>query len=269
MQAFGPAVLGDEHDAMRQRIARMMNVDPAAAPNHLAASGAVAVQPVEELALPLPLQAAETENLPSEEREVPRLLTRRSRTSRSSRAGSLPESRRFGGKIARTSRPAIRFTAVRWSISSRACCATVRPSRKIVRWSASAQTSCIRCVMTTTVVPLARRPRTSSKSRCTSTSPSDDVASSRIRIRGSCLIAFAISTICRRSRGRLETGALTLMSDTPSRSERTSRQGDRHRPVGREQAPPQGQVAQDDVVHHRELGNEGELLVYNGDPRRA
>ena len=88
--------------------------------------------------------------------------------------------------------------------------------------SASAQTSCMRCVITTTVVPRSRNPRTSSKSRATSASPSDDVASSRIRMRDSDIVAFAISTICWWSSGRLETGARGSMSTRPSRASASS-----------------------------------------------
>ena len=72
--------------------------------------------------------------------------------------------------------------------------------------SASAHTSCMRWVITMTVVPWSRSWRTSSKRRSTSAAPSEDVASSRIRIFGRCIDAFVISTICRWSSGRWEIG---------------------------------------------------------------
>ncbi len=82
--------------------------------------------------------------------------------------------------------------------------------------SASAHTSCMRWVITTTVVPWSRSPRTSSNSRSTSASPSDEVASSRIRIFGRCIDAFVISTICRWSSGRWEIGERGSMCPRPS-----------------------------------------------------
>ena len=57
-----------------QRVGRMADVHPTAVSNHLAASRAVAVQPMEELALSLTLQAAEAEDLATVEREAPGLL---------------------------------------------------------------------------------------------------------------------------------------------------------------------------------------------------
>ena len=61
--------------------------------------------------------------------------------------------------------------------------------------SASAHTSCIRWVITITVVPWLRSARTRSNRRSTSARLSDEVASSRINTCGRRIVAFVISTI--------------------------------------------------------------------------
>ena len=72
MEALRPAVLGDEHDAVPQRVARAADAHATPVAHDLAAAGPVAVQPVEKVALPLPLETAETEDLAAVEREAPR-----------------------------------------------------------------------------------------------------------------------------------------------------------------------------------------------------
>ena len=74
METLDPAVLRNEHDPVPERVARAADPHPPPVAQDLAAARPVAVEPVEEVALPLPLEAAETEDLAAPEREAPRSL---------------------------------------------------------------------------------------------------------------------------------------------------------------------------------------------------
>ena len=86
--------------------------------------------------------------------------------------------------------------SVSWEYSFAGLVSTVWPSRRIVTVSAMLRTSPSLWEMKMMLIPLSRRPRTSSKRFSESSSGSGAVGSSRMRILQFLLSALAISTSC-------------------------------------------------------------------------
>ena len=189
-----------------------------------------------------------------------------SRVRRSTRSTSSPGWPRSPAVRCGMSRPTMartRSSAVRPASS---LASTVLPSRiTVTRWQIS-KTSSSRCEMNSTAAPSARSARTTSNSRATSAADSAAVGSSITMTRASSESALAISTIC--------WSAMDSPRADPARVELHAQpleQGRGLRPHEPAVDPPAGQqwlTPHEDVLGHREVGEQGRFLVDDGDAGR-
>ena len=140
---------------------------------------------------------------------------------------------------------------------------TTLPPRSTVMRSATASTSRSLWVMKMIDLPWSMRLRTTAKKSSTSPGVSTAVGSSRIRMSASRKSALTSSTRCCSPTERSSTMASGSMCEAVARRQLADA---RAGAVEVEQRALAHLVAEDDVLDHREHGDELEVLVHHADP---
>ena len=187
------------------------------------------------------------------------------RVSPSTSSTTSPTSAGSFGNSSVTSRPTIWRTSSSTVVSAIGVVSMYEPSRITVTVSQRANTSSKRCEMNSSARPSSRRLRATAKSRSTSTPESAAVGSSMMSTRASSEMALAISMICwsaieRPSVTRSGSSATPRRSKISTASARIALRSIRPDAVGR-------LAAHEDVLGHRQIGEERRLLVDDRDAR--